>query len=370
MILEVRIKAPPGGTSRTLQFTKSPVRIGRNQLNDISLDDPFVSEWHGTIRFDDRSIAYFDLGSTNGTLLDGKRLAKNVASELSVTSVLRVGLIEMEVSRQAVATEPPAQRPVSGPHRTLAWGHSAVAPSSTNASRGTPADSAVSIPIFLATTPPSSAPTDPRAATATPLPAPRADSRDQSPAKATPPTEAQRTSPDRGEGTQAAMARHQAKLLEAFSEAFVGLRKGYEQFGAEVGVRTISGGTPLHRARNAKEVLEYLMQPNQDLSAITRDLIAIFADFGIHHIAMMQGVTEGVRNMLHSLSPEANGIDIGGGLFSGGKAKNAWKAYVERFEQMITDDNELHAAIFGNEFARAYARVTQGDAAKMLGESD
>lgn len=372
MILEVRIKAPPGGISRTLQFTKSPVRIGRNQLNDISLDDPFVSEWHGTIRFDERSIAYFDLGSTNGSLLDGKRLAKNVSSELSVTSVLRVGLIEMAVSRQTVATEPPAQRPVSGPHRTLAWGHSAAAPAAP--SKASAADSAISIPIFLATTPPSSVPTDPRASTATPPPSARADSRalasGGSAASGSLSAEVQRTSPDRGEGTQAAMARHQAKLLEAFSEAFVGLRKGYEQFGAEVGVRTIGGGTPLHRARNAKEVLEYLMQPSQDLSAITRDLIAIFADFGIHHIAMMQGVTEGVRNMLHTLSPDANGIDIGGGLFSGGKAKSAWKSYVERFEQMITDDNELHAAIFGNEFARAYARVTQGDAAKVSGESD
>jgi type VI secretion system protein ImpI len=368
MILEVRIKAPPGGTSRTLQFAKSPVRIGRNQLNDISLDDPFVSEWHGTIRFDERSIAYFDLGSTNGSLLDGKRLAKNVASELSVTSVLRVGLIEMEVSRQAVGTEAPAQRPVSGPHRTLAWGHSAVAPAS--AGKPAPADSSTSIPIFLATTPPGSASVDPREGTATPPPGARADWRGASPGQVAPSAESQRTSPDRGEGTQAAMARHQAKLLEAFSEAFVGLRKGYEQFGAEVGVRTISGATPLHRARNAKEVLEYLMQPSQDLNAITRDLIAIFADFGIHHIAMMQGVTEGVRNMLQSLSPEATGIDIGGGLFSGGKAKNAWKSYVERFEQMITDDNELHAAIFGNEFARAYARVTQGDAAKLSGDSD
>jgi predicted component of type VI protein secretion system len=150
----------------------------------------------------------------------------------------------------------------------------------------------------------------------------------------------------------------------------VGLRKGYEQFGAEVGVRTISGSTPLHRARNARELLDYLMQPNQDVSAITRDLISIFADFGIHHIAMMQGVTEGVRNMLHTLSPESNGIDIGGGLFSGGKAKNAWKSYLERFEQMLTDDNELHAAIFGNDFARAYARVTQGDAAKLTEDED
>ena len=376
MILEVRIKAPPGGISRTLQFAKSPVRIGRNQLNDISLDDPFVSEWHGTIRFDDHSVAYFDLGSTNGTLLDGKRLAKNVASELSVASVLRVGLIEMEVAREQAATEAPAKRPHSGPHQTLAWGHSGAG--ATGPQVKPSAESAASIPIFLATSPPGSAPTDPRAAAITPPPLGRGDARAEtrgaplsaSSGKAAPAQELHRTAPDRGEAAQAAMARHQARLLEAFSEAFIGLRKGYEQFGAEVGVRTISGSTPLHRARNAREVLDYLMQPSQDVGAMTRDLIAIFADFGIHHIAMMQGVTEGVRTMLQSLSPEANDIDIGGGLFSGGKAKNAWKSYVERFEQMITDDNELHAAIFGNEFARAYARVTQGDAAKMSEEGE
>lgn len=369
MILEVRIKAPPGGISRTLQFAKSPVRIGRNQLNDISLDDPFVSEWHGTIRFDDHSVAYFDLGSTNGTLLDGKRLAKNVASELSATSVLRVGLIEMEVARQAAA-DIPAKRPLSGPHNTLAWGHSGGG--STSPQVKPAADSATNIPIFLATTPPSSA-LDPRAAVLTPPPVGRAEGHGgpvSSSGKAQSGPELQRTAPDRGEAAQAAMARHQARLLEAFSEAFIGLRKGYEQFGAEVGVRTISGSTPLHRARNARDVLDYLMQPNQDVGAVTRDLIAIFADFGIHHIAMMQGVTEGVRTMLQTLSPQANGIDVGGGLFSGGKAKTAWKSYVEHFEQMITDDNELHAAIFGNEFARAYARVTQGDAAKISGEGD
>jgi len=176
MILEVRIKAPPGGTSRTLQFAKSPVRIGRNQLNDISLDDPFVSEWHGTIRFDEHSIAYFDLGSTNGTLLDGKRLAKNVASELSVASVLRVGLIEMAVARQAAATEAPA-RPATGPHRTLAWGHPGLgtgAPSGRAAGAApAPADSATSIPIYVATVPPSGAPTDPRASALTPPPVAR-----------------------------------------------------------------------------------------------------------------------------------------------------------------------------------------------------
>jgi predicted component of type VI protein secretion system len=208
-------------------------------------------------------------------------------------------------------------------------------------------------------TPPPVGRSDPRG------PSPAATGKQAAPVSPVASAELQRTSPDR-DAEQAALLRHLTRLLETFAEAFIGLRKGYEQFGAEVGVRTISGSTPLHRARNARELLDHLMRPNQDVSTITRDLISIFADFGIHHIAMMQGVTEGVRTMLHTLSPEANDIDIGGGLFAGGKAKNAWKSYVERFEQMVTDDNELHAAIFGNEFARAYARVTQGDAAKLL----
>ncbi|MES1208954.1 MAG: type VI secretion system-associated FHA domain protein, partial [Pseudomonadota bacterium] len=159
------------------------------------------------------------------------------------------------------------------------------------------------------------------------------------------------------------------KILEAFSEAFVGLRKGYEQFGAEVGVRTINGRTPLHRARTSREILDHLLGPGVDVATVTHDLIAIFADFGIHHIAMMEAVTEGVRALLQSLDPRANDLDVGGRLFSAAKAKGHWKAYLERFDQALTDDQELHAAIFGAEFARAYARVTQGEGDKR-GEND
>ena len=43
MILEVQITDPKTGSSRKMRFSHSPVRIGRNQLNDLSLDTPFVS---------------------------------------------------------------------------------------------------------------------------------------------------------------------------------------------------------------------------------------------------------------------------------------------------------------------------------------
>jgi hypothetical protein len=317
-MLEVQIKEPTGGANRTLRFPQSPVRIGRNQLNDISLEDPFVSEWHGIIRFDEQSIAYFDLGSTNGTMLDGKRLAKNVGVELSATSRLQLGRLELVVSLgEAEAIS----------NRTKPWGRS----------------------------------DPPHPASMPPVRSPSMAGGVRPPEPGAPhPVAAAPSASHAGSGPTDALLARQRKLLEAFSEAFVGLRKGYEQFGAEVGVRTVNGSTPLHRAHNAKEVLDYLLQPAIDSNTASHDLIAIFADLGIHHIAMMEGITEGVRTVLQSLDPRSNDLDTGPRLFAAGKTKAQWKQYLERFDQLVTDDNELHASIFGDEFARAYASVTLG----------
>lgn len=318
MPLEVTIKDPTSTSTsqRTLTFSKSPVRIGRNQLNDIPLDDPFVSEWHGLIHFGAESVDYYDLGSTNGTVLDGKRLAKNVPAPLTERSRIHLGRIEVTVANRRTET---------GPRKTMAWGR---ADSSDPFNPRPPPPVAGPRVRSDAPRPPGLAPVDPGYVDH----AAEAD----------------------------ALVRRQ-KILEAFSEAFVGLRKGYEQFGAEVGVRTINGRTPLHRARTSREILDHLLAPSVDVTTVTHDLISIFADFGIHHIAMMEAVTEGVRALLQSLDPRANELDVGGRLFSAGKVKTHWKAYLERFDQALTDDQELHAAIFGAEFARAYAQVTQGD---------
>ncbi len=63
-------------------------------------------------------------------------------------------------------------------------------------------------------------------------------------------------------------------------------------------------------------------------------------------------------------NPRANNLDVGGRLFSAARSKQQWKAYLERFDQLLTEDQELHAAIFGPEFVRAYARATLGDGSK------
>ena len=68
--------------------------------------------------------------------------------------------------------------------------------------------------------------------------------------------------------------------------------------------------------------------------------------------------------MLHGLEPRTNDLDVGGGLFGSSKARAKWATYLEKFDQILTDDRELHASIFGPEFARAYARATLGDGSK------
>jgi hypothetical protein len=343
MILEVHVKDVVSGATETLRFSESPVRIGRNQLNDIPIEDPFVSEWHGVIRFDGNGVAFFDMGSTNGTLLDGKRLPKNVGAPLTAKSVLVLGRREVTVSPpELVASD--LTGPGGGFTKTIGLGQQlpALRPpagdsavSFSSGRRGRPG--AAVVPVAPVMGAPVSSPSGPA-----PAPPPE-------------PTGAARPTPVGA--TPAAR-----KLLAAFCEAFVGLRKGFEQFGAEVGVRTVNGTTPLHRARSSEEVLAYLLDPDVDPAASARELIAIFADFGIHHIAMMEGITEGVRALLQSLDPRAFELGSGGGLFSGAKkAKAQLGAYLEHFDQLVTDDEQLHGAIFGDEFARAYASVTVGD---------
>ncbi len=116
---ELTVRISGSASERTLTFSESPVRIGRNQLNDISIDDPFVSEWHGMIRFDDAGIVYADLGSTNGTVVAGARLGKNVPTTLTDKSGILLGRIEVAVSLRSKETAPTD----TGPRKTMAWGH-------------------------------------------------------------------------------------------------------------------------------------------------------------------------------------------------------------------------------------------------------
>lgn len=80
----------PDGTIKT---------IGRSTGAEFILDAPLVSRLHCQLSSTGGTLQVKDLGSTNGTFVNGKRIA--AAAELKAGDVLRVGRVELKISRQS-----------------------------------------------------------------------------------------------------------------------------------------------------------------------------------------------------------------------------------------------------------------------------
>lgn len=61
-----------GQDKERISVTRAPVSIGRLSNNDVVLSDPNVSRKHAELRHDDGRWVLVDLGSTNGTSVNGK----------------------------------------------------------------------------------------------------------------------------------------------------------------------------------------------------------------------------------------------------------------------------------------------------------
>lgn len=73
-----------------LYMRESPLFIGRDKGMDIIFDDPSVSREHAVIYFYKNRFEIRDLGSTNGIIVNGKRIEK---SELKNKDTIKIGKI-------------------------------------------------------------------------------------------------------------------------------------------------------------------------------------------------------------------------------------------------------------------------------------
>ena len=74
---------------------KDALTFGRSPDADVLLDDPYASEFHLRLVSDEDRLTLHDLGSTNGTYLNGRRVTNPVV--LSKSDSLQVGKTVMEV---------------------------------------------------------------------------------------------------------------------------------------------------------------------------------------------------------------------------------------------------------------------------------
>jgi hypothetical protein len=79
------------------RFERSPVHIGRGPRNELRIDHVFVSHQHGVLHFDAAGVDYIDLGSTNGSYLEGVRLESHRFTDVHAGAVLGLGTLRMRV---------------------------------------------------------------------------------------------------------------------------------------------------------------------------------------------------------------------------------------------------------------------------------
>jgi len=75
------IEAREGSVRRAVPLTAEPITVGRDPKNDIVLDDRRVSRRHAEVRLRLGRYTLYDLGSTNGTFVNGRRIAEMVLSD-------------------------------------------------------------------------------------------------------------------------------------------------------------------------------------------------------------------------------------------------------------------------------------------------
>ncbi|MCW5624493.1 MAG: FHA domain-containing protein [Burkholderiales bacterium] len=76
-------------TGRRVEIGEAPVSIGRAAPCDLILQDPEVSRMHCRIHIAGNEAVIIDLGSTNGTFVDGRRVVGSAA--LSLHATFRIG---------------------------------------------------------------------------------------------------------------------------------------------------------------------------------------------------------------------------------------------------------------------------------------
>lgn len=94
----------PNGQQLTFKFEKDSVYFGRLEGNDIRLAHSYVSSRHFMIQQQRGSFFVQDIGSTNGTLVNGQLLEPQTPHAVGLSDVIQVGPLEIRLEPIVDAT--------------------------------------------------------------------------------------------------------------------------------------------------------------------------------------------------------------------------------------------------------------------------
>lgn len=406
--LVARVVDSQANQSFDATFERFPVRIGRNQINDLHIDRPYVSQFHAAIDLRGSQILVKDLGSTNGTVTAGKRIPRDAqveitsAPEITIGPIsIRLALIEavkkrdegtvLEVGEHGVMSsvlarpkpvQPGAEDgyvrqavPYVEAYRN-AWAqvyrviydHLARMPAELRANYVTrlglehPAICVetdfqriaqyygVDARTFMELSPPQAA-----FAALTEIAralAPSVKSLDDV-------------------ASVLGFSRKLRDAMEVFLKSFISLRDGYQEF--QYGVIQADRMSETDRVATAKDMKELggvLLHPVAEPEAV-HQVHEILVDVMSHQVALLTGVMEAVKELLGELSPKKIEEELEkkgkkGRLF-GKSYEDLWEQYKVRHDDFAGDEKSLQDFLFGRQFSKAYHQAA-GEDNKAPGE--
>jgi predicted component of type VI protein secretion system len=362
------------------QFQHLPIRIGRNPLNDFVLEFTTVSSFHARIEDCNGKLCVRDLGSTNGIFLpstsEGKlmRIGANTNVALDPANLCFFVSPHFKVRVEVVAQQAPMRssltcKSVLGNRAIISVVDSPPSPAPVNAAQSPP------IQANIGFSPAGHHPSAP--------PADRESGRHLTPDRIT--TEAFRLElpmlaliglrelagsliPQRSLETSGDIARFITKLhdaMDVFCRTFIPLRKGYSEFVASLDLHTATSGgsayaspstVALKQAKTPEAIALALLDPKDNSFDGPDAVEGILADLMLHQVALLDAVMEGVRSLLHELSPQSIEQATGGGGAAGllgSKYKARWDEFCARFER-LSEGQQAFSFVFGQEFAHVY----------------
>lgn len=404
--LGVRITNRSDGTTMDRIFGRFPVRLGRNSLNDLVLELPFVSQFHLVIELQNDKLWVRDLGSTNGTQLKTIGRAPTNQPIALADSGFEFSIVSLDFSVFSTPLEmiqpgQASQRPRLGVTSFLdASKIVAQLPGSTNiADEARPLYAAYRSSwaelIRLLDTQVGLLPGAMRSTVLEQLTG-EFDALRREPdfdslcarqgAKAGDQKFGSRPAqqleavalegmrelaydfcatagPLESVDTLVRFVERVQHVLDVFFRSFVSLRDGQRQFETDMAVRRPGGQTPCatETAQTPGELSQALLDWRQPGTEEMAYIESTLADFMIHQVALLNGVMSGVRSLLVEFSPAQieqraqdprfNPDGIGMGPL---RYKSLWKTLERVHADFTGEDKQIFAVLFGKQFAQVY----------------
>ena len=402
-------KDKPGGTSEHV-LGKEKTFIGRSPGNDIVLPDEQkrVSSKHARLDRTSGSLHLTDLGSTNGTVVNGRKIEANSPVELKNGDKAMIGLYQVNVvaseeelqDRTMVVIDPARQLAHLSEELPVLYARFAESPPEQRRKmmrgmiQGVLSSSSPDVARSILTQLKSRFF---RAGDAAVMPDHTTTMRkkdiEEALQKETPALASLRVLNDLSTqfvGEERIETAEQAELFvkmvasvleltfDWISKSLRGRREFEDQFSADLSMIFSKEKNPLKGGGGPADMGRYLLDWRiaRDPKTIRDSLDNAFKDLTMHQLGLLAGVQESLSAVLKRLDPksvEQEAKEKGGGGFLASMEKRAWKRYSDVFHEIFAENSKLfneliypnvrkgYLALHDNEEKEKAAGIKKGD---------